>query len=183
MINAHAHCPYWKWARLIICNEYSRLDNGKIFIQGLKFTAVIEVIRTRPFLPRVHVMQPFWVAKACAHTGGMPCGIPNCRVCPRPQLIIAAWYSMVLVPTNLEVVFSLCVMSRERTFSQYYAQLEPHAKQRYKKKLDSIGRQVDDPYTFGTGLKITEAQCLPDIEYPDIYNFLINTRARILKRS
>ena len=28
---------------------------------------------------------------------------------------------------------------------------------------------------FGTGLKITEAQCLSDIEYPDIYNFLINT--------
>lgn len=66
-------------------------------------------------------------------------------------------------------------MSRERKFSQYYAQLESHAKQRYKEKLDGIGRQVDDPYTFGTGLKITEAQSLPDIEYPDIYNFLINT--------
>ena len=34
---------------------------------------------------------------------------------------------------------------------------------------------MDDPYTFGTGLSITEAQSIPDIEYPDIYNFLINT--------
>ena len=38
----------------------------------------------------------FWVAKAHAHTGGMLCCIPNCRVCPRPQLIIAASASMVL---------------------------------------------------------------------------------------
>ena len=66
-------------------------------------------------------------------------------------------------------------MSRDRKFSDYYIQLEVDAKKRYQEKLDSIAREVDDPYTFGTGLSITEAQSIPDIEYPDIYNFLINT--------
>ena len=40
----------------------------------------------------------------------------------------------------------------------------------YQEKLDSIVREEDDPYTFGTGLSITQAHSVPDIEYPrDIY--------------
>ena len=65
-------------------------------------------------------------------------------------------------------------MSMHRKFSEYYSQLEADAKKRYNEKLDIIG-QVDDPYIFVSGLAITEAPSIPDIEYPDIYNFLINT--------
>ena len=132
-----------------------------------------------PILLRAHAMPPFWVAKAVRVW--VAC-MPYTRVCPRPYLILARYSARsctVHVPVHrlpsLNFVFCLSVMSRERKFSQYYAQLEFDAKQRYKEKLDSIARQVDDPYTFSTGLKITEAQSLPDIEYPDIYNFLINT--------
>ena len=32
---------------------------------------------------------------------------------------------------------------------------------------------MDDPYTFGPGPGVTEA--MPEVEYPDIYNYLINT--------
>lgn len=66
------------------------------------------------------------------------------------------------------------MMSMHRKFSEYYNQLEADAKKRYNEKLDIIG-QVDDPYIFVSGLAITEAPSIPDIEYPDIYNFLINT--------
>ena len=83
--------------------------------------------------------------------------------------------------TKLELLFSVMSNLESRKFSEYYAQLELDAKQRYQEKLDSIGRQVDDPYTFGTGLRITEAQFVPDIEYPDIYNFLINTPSLYMK--
>ena len=40
-------------------------------------------------------------------------------------------------------------------------------------KLKSIGENVDDPYMFGPGLGITDF--MPEVEYPAIYNFLINT--------
>ena len=39
-------------------------------------------------------------------------------------------------------------------------------------KLNTIGEAVDDPYTFSSKLGV---DIMPSIEYPDIYNFLINT--------
>ena len=35
--------------------------------------------------------------------------------------------------------------------------------------INSIGKEVDDPYTFCSGLGITDD--VPNIEYPDIYNY------------
>ena len=39
--------------------------------------------------------------------------------------------------------------------------------------MDKIGSNVDDPYTFGTGSG--HRNFFPEIEYPDIYNFFVNT--------
>lgn len=64
-------------------------------------------------------------------------------------------------------------MSATRKYSDYYEQLETDVKKRYQEKLDSIGERVDDPYTFDSGPQ--GIGTVPDIEYPDIYNFLINT--------
>ena len=58
-------------------------------------------------------------------------------------------------------------MSVERKYSDYYQQLQDD--ERYNDKLSSIGEGVDDPYTFSSGLGITDD--MPSIEYPDIYNF------------
>ena len=58
-------------------------------------------------------------------------------------------------------------------FSEYYNELDTSVKKRYQKKLKSIGENVDDPYIFGPGPGITDF--MPEVEYPDIYNFLINT--------
>ena len=62
------------------------------------------------------------------------------------------------------------VMSVCRMYSDYYEQLEDNDKKRYNDKLNSIGKEVDDPYTFCSGLGITDD--VHNIEYPDIY---INT--------
>ena len=62
-------------------------------------------------------------------------------------------------------------MSVGRRYSNYYEQLEDNVKKRYNDKLDTIGLEVDDPYTFSSG----HTDGVPKIEYPDIYNFLINT--------
>ena len=61
----------------------------------------------------------------------------------------------------------------KRKFSSYYFQLEETAKERYRAKLDRIGPNTDDPYTFTTGTRVKDA--MPAIEYPDIYNYLIST--------
>ena len=71
------------------------------------------------------------------------------------------------------------VMSLERKYSDYYEQLQDDVKKRYNDKLSSIGEGVDDPYTFSSGLGITDD--MPNIEYPDIYNFLLIPLALILK--
>ena len=39
--------------------------------------------------------------------------------------------------------------------------------------MDRIGPNTDDPYTFTSGTRVTDA--IPSIEYPDTYNYLINT--------
>jgi len=63
-------------------------------------------------------------------------------------------------------------MAVGRRYSGYYEQLKDDVKKRYNEKLNIIGEAVDDPYTFSSGLGI---DAMPNIEYPDIYNFLINT--------
>jgi len=46
-------------------------------------------------------------------------------------------------------------------------------KERYIEKLNMIGEQVSDPYIISNiGEDISE---MPEIEYPDIFNYLINT--------
>lgn len=62
------------------------------------------------------------------------------------------------------------MMFRERKYSDYYKQLELDAKKQYN---GGIGRQVDDPYTFNFRPGMNAA--IPDIKYPDIYKYLINT--------
>ena len=60
-----------------------------------------------------------------------------------------------------------------RNFSHYNNELDISVKKRYQEKLNSIGENFGNPYTFGPGPGITEF--MPLIKYPDIYNFLINT--------
>lgn len=61
-----------------------------------------------------------------------------------------------------------------RKYSAYYQELEIGAKKRYCQKVDLIGANVDDPYTLPRR-KDFHFGAWPEIEYPDIYNYLINT--------
>ena len=66
-------------------------------------------------------------------------------------------------------------MAQERCYSDYYHQLQQDAKQRYNAKLDSIEVHIDDPYTFIDRRMLAMFNSMPDIQYPDINNYLINT--------
>ena len=67
-----------------------------------------------------------------------------------------------------------CDRPGERKFSQYFQELDDAAKKRYVQKINSISEKLDDPYTFSAPHLITP-QTLPDIQYPDIYNYLIES--------
>ena len=64
--------------------------------------------------------------------------------------------------------------ARPRKFSEYYYGLDEDAKKRYLMKLNSVSEETDDPYTF-LSQPLTVSSTLPDIQYPDIYNYLIET--------
>ena len=66
--------------------------------------------------------------------------------------------------------------SSERKYSTYYNDLDSLTKYRYDEKLDMLLGIVDDPYinsSFVSGH--TMNHLWPEIEYPDIYNYLINS--------
>ena len=52
-------------------------------------------------------------------------------------------------------------------YSEYYRQLDMNSKKRYNEKLDSLGTQLDDPYTFDPRPGMYGPADVPDIEYPD----------------
>ena len=59
-----------------------------------------------------------------------------------------------------------------RQYSSYFDQLDSKAKARYEAKLDIIGPNFDDPYTLTAA---ASSDSMPEVEYPDIYNYLVNT--------
>ena len=61
-----------------------------------------------------------------------------------------------------------------RKFSAYFYGLDENAKKRYLQKLDSVSKNIDHPYTISCQL-LAVSSILPNIKYPDIYNFLIET--------
>ena len=65
-----------------------------------------------------------------------------------------------------------------RNFFNYYKQMDETAKKMYNDKLDRTALEVDDPYTFKASKR---SDIVPNIEFPDIYNFLINTPSPFTK--
>jgi len=59
-------------------------------------------------------------------------------------------------------------------FSAYFMQVDAQAKQRYVKKLDMLPGVIDDPY-LKSGFVAKSNHLWPQVEYPDIYHYLINT--------
>ncbi len=52
------------------------------------------------------------------------------------------------------------LMSVNPKYSDYFSQLDESAKLRYSEKLNSIGLQVDDPYTYTTSRESLQKQIL-----------------------
>ena len=61
-------------------------------------------------------------------------------------------------------------------YSNYYSQLDVDAQSRYSAKLALLGR-IQDPYLHQTPISdsIMEWQHWPEVEYADIYNYLVAT--------
>ena len=73
-------------------------------------------------------------------------------------------------------------------YSTYYHGLPDEAKRRYNAKLDKIGAAMDDPYATMPGTRLgasnmwkLDCKLWPKVEYPDIYNYLINTPSPYMK--
>ena len=68
-------------------------------------------------------------------------------------------------------------MASVPSYSTYYNELDKIAKERYREKLQKLGG-LADPYlekSSGDGHTSIDWQLWPEVEYPDIYNFLIAT--------
>ena len=59
-------------------------------------------------------------------------------------------------------------------YSVYYQELNKEAKYRYNEKLDMLHLKAD-PYTFSCEEWSSDISLRSEVEYPDIYNYLINT--------
>ena len=64
--------------------------------------------------------------------------------------------------------------SYRMTYSTYYHGLEEQAKSRYREKLAKIGA-LSDPYLSSTVSSSVDWQDWPDVRYPDIFSYLIET--------
>ena len=72
------------------------------------------------------------------------------------------------------MVFSV---ESEKRYSQYSRQLDDKAKMRYKEKLQILDG-IEDPYVERSSVAPESGinwQDWPNVEYPDIYNYLITT--------
>ena len=61
-----------------------------------------------------------------------------------------------------------------RKYSIYYQELSKEAKRRYNEKLHMLHLKAE-PYTFSREEWSSDISFWPEVEYPDIYNYLINT--------
>ena len=63
----------------------------------------------------------------------------------------------------------------EPSYSEYYQHLDSIAQARYRDKLAMLGG-ITDPYlTADIGQKGLEWQDWPEVQYPDIFNYMIAT--------
>ena len=65
-------------------------------------------------------------------------------------------------------------------YSKYYEELDSQAQKRYIEKL-SIASLLFDPYLSKDFVSESNQELWPEIEYPDIYNYLINTTSSYTK--
>ena len=66
-------------------------------------------------------------------------------------------------------------------YSKYYEEQEKCDRDRYREKLDLIGPDVADPYTLTPAAAVDITPNMPEIEYPDVYNYLINIPSQYTK--
>ena len=63
-----------------------------------------------------------------------------------------------------------------RRYATYFESLDAVARRRYEEKLDMLPGNVDDPYVNSSFVPGNTVNHLwPEVEYPDIYNYLINS--------
>ena len=57
-----------------------------------------------------------------------------------------------------------------RVYSQLYEGLSDEGKKRYRAKLDFVGPDVADPYTYECSTNADD-NVFPEVEYPDLYHY------------
>ena len=71
-----------------------------------------------------------------------------------------------------------------RKESEYQVKLDYEAKRRYKQKLKFEDEELPDPYSLRSELDLLDnPKIWPDIEFGNIYTYLINTKGLYTKES
>ena len=73
-------------------------------------------------------------------------------------------------------------MLSSRVVSEYYQQLTGTARKRYDEKLDMIGVLCDPYAKTNPAPWLTESTTWPEVEYPDVYNYLVSTPSPYTKQ-
>ena len=68
-------------------------------------------------------------------------------------------------------------------YSSYFESLDYGSQKRYVEKLKAPGVEIPDPYSIADDLWIDNPAKWPDVEFGDIYTYLIDTKGTFTKES
>ena len=83
----------------------------------------------------------------------------------------------------MRITFQQLIMTANWKESDYFKQLEPNDRENYKSKLMlTNGKILPDPFTLTSNWS-NDVTLIPEINWPDIYNYLINTPSQFTYQS
>ena len=115
----------------------------------------------------------FWRGKFSRPATGFEC-IAHAQTFDRGVVGVTSWIRLGTNPSNVRVQYidalSLIACDVNNQYSDYFSCLEGPAKSRYQEKITVCGF---DPYALRKRNFSENIELLPNVQYPDIVNYLV----------